>query len=804
MPARPHFVVSTGRSGSTLLSEILASHPDILSLSECLVNFRPDAFPDGVLSAAEFGEHVARPRARLSLLLRHRLEPPEVLYPVDSGRRFNRDTGVPPLSVACLPALFDDPDAALDDIQHQIATFPPDTAARHYQRLFDSMTERMGRRVWTERSGGSLVEIGSLIANFPSARYIHLYRDGPTCATSMSRHTSFRLQLLATMLGRQLGYDPYDRPDPTAAEHVDAAFRPLLPSQFDPDAFRSLELPVERFGRMWSAIVLSGTRRLARVDPDDVLHLSYEALVAEPAVQIQRVLGFVGVAAPDAAWLEQAAAQISPLPEPSEPPSVALARACESGMRRLREITGSSDAEIDGYDPRGSVPRTARRRAEAGLPPGPEEGLATLVGRFFTDPESLFLDAHERFGDCFSIVLPGVRSRPRPSVVIADPAAITELLTSGPVLSTVVPSRFVMETTLGPESTFMLDGDAHLRRRRTVSASFHGEALAEWARIASGIAEREVASWSFDEPVELGPRLYDTVLDVIFEVVLGSVDPARRAGLRELVSAISTQDNMNALGWQRRSAGAVPPRGALDEVLTAELEARRDRASGGHADVLSVLLDTTDEHGRALSDEMVRDEIVTLLVAGHETTAGGLAWTFELLMRNPEALAQAGRDAVAGSGRYLAAVVKEALRHKPPISFVNRTLRRPWDVSGFTLPVGTDVAASIFLVHRRPDLYPDPDAFRPERFLDGPPPRFTWVPFGAGSRRCLGAGFAELEMRAVLRAVLARATPELAEPAPLPSGTWHGPVLFPSGGTRAVLRSVTSSSSCASASGGRS
>jgi cytochrome P450 len=164
-----------------------------------------------------------------------------------------------------------------------------------------------------------------------------------------------------------------------------------------------------------------------------------------------------------------------------------------------------------------------------------------------------------------------------------------------------------------------------------------------------------------------------------------------------------------------------------------------------------------------LSDQVVRDEIVTLLVAGHETTAGALAWTFELLMRNPEALTRTSHDAVAGDGRYVAAVVKEALRYKPPISFVNRTLRRPWEVAGFTLPVGTDVAASIFLLHRRPDLYPEPDAFHPERFLDGQPPRSTWVPFGAGSRRCLGAGFAELEMRAVLRAVLARAEPERAE-----------------------------------------
>jgi cytochrome P450 len=158
-------------------------------------------------------------------------------------------------------------------------------------------------------------------------------------------------------------------------------------------------------------------------------------------------------------------------------------------------------------------------------------------------------------------------------------------------------------------------------------------------------------------------------------------------------------------------------------------------------------------------------------------------------MRNPEALSAARNDAISGDGSYLAAVVKEGLRCRPPISLINRTLRQSWEVAGHRLPAGTDIAACIYLVHQRPDLYPEPDCFRPERFIEGEPPRFGWLAFGAGIRRCLGAAFAELEMRKVLRAVLARAEPQLAAPEPLPRGTLRGVAMRPTGLTPAVLRS---------------
>lgn len=784
---RPCLVVSTGRCGSTLLSEILAGHPAVLSLSECLANFRPDPFPAGLLTATEFWEHFTRPRGKLSLLLRHHLEPGGITYPVDAGLRFDRQTGLPPPSAACLPLLSDDPDGALDELEREVAEFPTAAAGDHFQRLFDGMTERMGRELWVERSGGSLAAVGTLIANFPSARYVHLFRDGPACALSMSRHPMYRLQVLASMLERELGYDPYERPDPSARERVGEPLRSMLPTEFNADAFRRFEIPLERFGRMWSAMVLRGTRRLAALPPADVLHLSYDKLLVEPRAQIERLLGFLGLEPPDPMWLAEAASRVSPPSIATEPPDPALIRACENGMRQLRQIVGSSEIAAVGAATADPARRVARRGSTATLPPGPSEGLASVLGRFYADPEGLFSECRDRFGDWFTLPLPGVRRRPRPAVVVSNPNAIKELFASGPALSTVQPSRSIMASTMGDDSTFLLDDDAHIERRRMISSCFHGRALTRWERLAAGIAAHEVAAWPLEEPLELAPRLYQVVLEIILQVVLGSIAPGELADLRGLLPGIWSNDGIGSVGWQGRNPDVIPPRQSVDELLTAELRRRREDPANEDRDVLSALLDPSG-HREPLSDAVLRDEVVTLLLAGHETAAAGLAWSFELLMRNPEVLARARRDAMEGDGRYLAAVVKEALRCRPPIMFVNRTLRRTWEVGGFRLPADTDLAACIYLVHQRPDLYPDPEGFRPERFLDDEPSYFGWLAFGAGVRRCLGAAFAEVEMRVVLRAVLVRANPELVEPGPMPRGTWRSVVFRPSGVTAAVLR----------------
>jgi cytochrome P450 len=604
----------------------------------------------------------------------------------------------------------------------------------------------------------------------------------------MSQHSGYRLEVLASMLERELGYDPYERPELSAREHVAEPLRSMLPSEFNADAFRTFEIPLERFGRMWSAIVLRGTRSLAALPAEDVLHLSYETLLVEPATQIERLLEFLALEPPDRSWLAEASGRVRAPADVQAPPDLALARACESGMRRLRTLAGPGSNGAKRESAPGPAAPRARRRAVADLPPGPSEGLASLLGRFLADPERVFSECHERFGDCFTLPLPGVRRRLLPSVVVSDPDAIRELFASGPALSTVVPSRFIMASTLGMESTFLLDDDVHFARRRMISAYFHHEPLKRWQQLAAEIAEREVAAWPLDQPIELGPLLYGVVLEIILQVVLGDSAAERLSEVRALVPGIWGDDGPRSLALRSGAPGDLPSRHAVDQLLSAEVQARREASGNGHADVLSALLEPRGEQAM-LTDVELRDELVTLLLAGHENSAAGMAWTFELLLRHPEALERARRDAIGGDGTYLDAVLREAMRCKPPVMFVNRTLRRPWEVLGHRLPAGTDVAACIYLVHQRPELYPEPECFRPERFLDGEPPRFSWLAFGGGLRRCLGAAFAEVEMREVLRAVLSRTEPELVEPGPLPPGTWRSVVMRPSGATRAVLRS---------------
>jgi cytochrome P450 len=780
---RPHFIVSTGRSGSTLLAELLADHPSALSLSECFLGLGASAFPAGQLSATQFWDHLTRPRALDSLMLTHRIEPAEYRYRIDADKRFSRDSGLPPLCSAFLPFLYEDPDAAYAELGREDAQYGTATVGAHYQRLFNELAERFGRRVWVERSGGSLAYVGQLMTSFPAARFIHLYRDGPACATSMSRHASYRMALLEASLKQELGYSPYEQPESSAHASVSEWLRPMLPEHFDAEAFHSLEIEPERFGRWWSTTVLGGTRRLRAVPSEDVLHLCYERLLAEPGDQVERVLRFLGLDAPDPGWLASTVQRVIPQPPVELTPNAALIEACEPGMRRLRGI--DDDTRTDG------TPRRVRGRSWVGLPPGPSGGLATTLRQLLDDPETLLERCRAEFGDCFTLPWPSLRRHPRPAVILSDPAAVTELYDGGDALSTPVPSRANMVSSLGTESLFLLEGENHLDRRREISPRLHGIALRHWEHQTNEIVEREVAGWAFDQRLELGPRLADIALDTTVGVTLGDSDPGRLPALRMFAQQVITHATVWSAAAGRAGRGPSPRLG-FDTLFTEELGARRAEPPATSTDVLSQLL-TPRANGRAtLSDPQLADEIMTMLLAGWETTSAGLAWAFELLMRHPESLARARRDAFDGDGRYLAAVVRETLRYKPPIGLINRTLRRPWSVLGYELPAGTDIGVSVYLLHHRSDLYPDPERFKPERFLTSAPPTFNYLPFGAGVRRCVGAAVAELEMRTVLRAVLVRAEPELAEPGPLPPATAPYSFTFkPRGETATVLRRRT-------------
>jgi cytochrome P450 len=348
---------------------------------------------------------------------------------------------------------------------------------------------------------------------------------------------------------------------------------------------------------------------------------------------------------------------------------------------------------------------------------------------------------------------------------------------------------------LGERSVLLLDGAEHLRQRRLMLPPFHGQRMLAYAATMRQSADREIDSWPVGEPFTLLPSMQSLTLTVILEAVFGyKPGPAEeelRRGLRAFIEPLSRPRGMMMVSavmrgrTGRRSAQEFQARKrAVDELVYAEIARRRQLSDlDQRDDVFSALLMARDEQGEQLSDQEVRDELLTLLLAGHETTATGLAWTFDLLLHSPRVLAEASRL----DDRYLDAVVKEALRLRPVIPGVGRVVReRPFPLNGYEVPVGMEINPSIRVIHRRADLYPNPEEFRPERFL-GPdaPDTYTWVPFGGGTRRCLGASFALTEMRIVVARVLERAQLAAADSSRA-KVQFRAITLAPKGGVRVV------------------
>jgi cytochrome P450 len=313
---------------------------------------------------------------------------------------------------------------------------------------------------------------------------------------------------------------------------------------------------------------------------------------------------------------------------------------------------------------------------------------------------------------------------------------------------------------LGDNSVLLLDDEPHLQQRKLMLPSFHGERMQRHAETMAAAARQEISRWPTAEPFALHPHMQAVTLEVIMRVVFGVHDAERleplRNGLRDFLDE-STNPRLFALFallGPRRARGARMLRRILDPVDALLFEViRARRVEGGldeRDDVLSMLIQARHEDGSPMSDQELRDELMTLLVAGHETTATALAWALERLVRHPDKLERLRADDDA----YLEAVVQETLRRKPVIPLVARRVTAPMELGGHLLPAGVSVAPCIYLLHHNPDVYPDPYAFRPERFLENPPGTYTWIPFGGGIRRCLGGSFALLEMKTVLREVL--------------------------------------------------
>ena len=432
------------------------------------------------------------------------------------------------------------------------------------------------------------------------------------------------------------------------------------------------------------------------------------------------------------------------------------------------------------------------------LPPGPRMPAPAQVLAWGARPTGLLEDCLRRYGDAFTLRLLGFGERGFSDVVfLTHPDDVKTLFTAGPDKLIVGELRSPMAPMFGSASILLLDGRAHLRQRKLLLPPFHGERMAAYRELMVEATEREIDRWPSDRPFALQPSMQAITLEVILQAVFGLDDPQRRArmggAIKDALQLVANPRSELLMGLPGK-IGPVNIRAPferkvaeMDAILLAEIARRRDDAAlAERDDILSLLLQARDEEGEPMSDRELRDELVTLLLAGHETTATGLAWTFDELFRHPVALERL-HD---GDGAYLDAVIKESLRLHPPIPLVDRKLRVDLELAGRTLPAGTIVAPCIYLAHRRADLYPEPDAFRPERFLDHAPETYSWLPFGGGVRRCVGASFATFEMRVVLETVFARARVRPAS-ARRESATRRAIVLAPRHGTRAVLEART-------------
>ena len=379
-------------------------------------------------------------------------------------------------------------------------------------------------------------------------------------------------------------------------------------------------------------------------------------------------------------------------------------------------------------------------------------------------------DCARRYGDMFTLRI----THEGTWVFLSAPDAVKQVFTGDPRLLHAGEANIVLLPVLGRQSVLLLDEQEHMAQRKLMLPSFHGRRMRRYEDVMAEVAAREIERWPLGAPLSAWPTMQAIALEVILRTVFGVQEGAR---LRRLGDALR-----DVLAWGTRPQrlallAAIGPRkiaelrvfrGVLDPadaLISEEIRRRREAPDlEDRDDVLSLLLQARHEDGSPMSDKELRDELMTLLVAGHETSATSLAWALEALVRHPTVLARLREEVDSGEDAYLDAVIKETLRLRPVIALVLRRLTEPMEIGGRLLPAGATVAPCIYLLHRRPDVYADPRAFRPERFLEQPPGTYTWIPFGGGVRRCLGASFAQFEMKVVLRELVSRLELRAARP----------------------------------------
>jgi cytochrome P450 len=396
------------------------------------------------------------------------------------------------------------------------------------------------------------------------------------------------------------------------------------------------------------------------------------------------------------------------------------------------------------------------------LPPGPRQPKVVQTLGWWTRPIAFLERCRAQYGKRFTIRLLGGP----PFVMLSDPDEVKQLFTAPPEVLHPGEGASILEPVVGRNSVILLDERDHLEQRKLMLPAFHGEKMERLSSVMSDVAEREAARWPRGEPIVLHPRLQALTLEIILRAVFGLDRGDRLDALRERLTSILAMGStpISMLPFLQRDIGGRTPwayfmrvRAEADDLIFELIDERR-REQSDRDDVLSMLLAAQHEDGSPMSRQELRDELMTLLVAGHETTASELAWAFERLARSPAVVDRVVQEIGSEDGdAYLTATIQETLRRRPVLpNAAPRLVKQPVEIGGWTYPPGVCVVANSYLIHHDPTIYPDPYAFRPERFLDDPPGTYTWIPFGGGRRRCLGASFAMLEMKLVLRSVLSR------------------------------------------------
>jgi cytochrome P450 family 135 len=427
------------------------------------------------------------------------------------------------------------------------------------------------------------------------------------------------------------------------------------------------------------------------------------------------------------------------------------------------------------------------------LPPEPNSSPLLQTLRWAFRPLAFMRDCRERYGDSFSVRFLGFE---RPMVLISDPVAVKALYTERS--HGLPPGRnIILEPVLGSRSLLILEGAEHLARRRLMLPPFHGERMRAYEQVIDEIVTAEIDSWPLEHEFPIHSRMQAVTLEVILRAVFGVSTGPRLERLRGMLANVlqeTASPTAQLVGLATRRFGGGGPWArfegqlkAVDELLYAEIAEHRTKPDlEERDDILSMLMVARFEDGGQMDDTELRDQLMTLLLAGHETTATALAWTFDLVLRHPDVLQRLRDELEAGEDEYLRATISESLRLRPVIPLAGRRLSKELVADGLTLPAGTDVTPAIWLTHTRADIYRDPFAFRPERFLGDGPDTYGWIPFGGGIRRCIGAAFAEFEMRIVLREVLGRCDLRKANPAPESTGR-RNITLSPKGGTPVIV-----------------